>query len=291
MKNSTRLLLSLSLLVTSLAPLNAQETSAAMPGPPKVLVINREFLKPGKSGAVHRKTESAFVNAMTAAKWPVHYFAANSLSGAPRALFFVGYDSFAAWEKDNLATDQNATLAAALDHAANVDGDLLSAYDVSAYALREDLSLRQAVDIPHMRYFEISRFVVRPGHRKEFEELAKLYVSNYEKSVPDAHWATFESMYGADNGGVFLVFNPMKSMTEIDQAFPQSKQFMAAMGEDGMKKLETLSAACLESAQTNLFSFSPSMSYPADEWIKADPAFWKPKTTTMAKKAEPKPAQ
>jgi hypothetical protein len=58
-----------------------------------------------------------------------------------------------------------------------------------------------------------------------------------------------------------------------------------------MKKLETLSAACLASAQSNLFAFSPSMSYPADEWIKADPTFWKPKPTTMAKKAEPKPAQ
>jgi hypothetical protein len=283
MKNSTKLSLSLSLLIISLAALNAQDNSAAMPGPPKVLVINREFLKPGKSGAAHRKTESAFVNAMTAAKWPVHYFAASSLSGASRTLFFIGYESFAAWEKDNLATDKNVTLSTALDHAAAADGDLLSAYDVSAFALREDLSLRQAVDIAHMRYFEISRFVVRPGHMKEFEDLAKLYVSGYEKAIPDAHWATFESMYGADNGGVFLVINPMKSMTEIDQEIGQSKQFMTAMGEDGMKKLETLSAASIESSQTNLFVFAPSMSYPAEEWIKADPSFWKPKPTIQTK--------
>jgi hypothetical protein len=43
-------------------------------GPPKVLVIQREFLKPGKSGSLHERSESAFVRAMTAAKWPTHYF-------------------------------------------------------------------------------------------------------------------------------------------------------------------------------------------------------------------------
>jgi hypothetical protein len=262
-----------------------------MPGPPKVLVITREFLKPGRSGSLHQKTESAFVNAMVAAKWPTHYFAANSLSGAPRSLFFIGFPSFEAWEKDNAATEKSATLSAALDRAMVADGDLLSSYDSGTFVLRDDLSLRQAVDIAHMRYFEISRFVVRPGHMKEFEELAKLYVGGYEKAIPDAHWATFESMYGADNGGVFLVINPIKSMTEIDQSFAQSKRFMASMGEGGMKKLETLSASCIQSSQTNLFAFSPSMSYPADEWIKADPTFWKPKPTTMAKKPEPKPAQ
>jgi hypothetical protein len=32
----------------------------AMP-PPKVLLIQREYLKPGRGGSVHEKTESAFV--------------------------------------------------------------------------------------------------------------------------------------------------------------------------------------------------------------------------------------
>jgi hypothetical protein len=290
MKHFAALTIGLCLFAPALLTLNAQDTAAAVPGPPKVLVIMREFIKPGRSGAVHRKTESAFVNAMTAAKWPTHYFAMNSLSGAPRALFLTGYPSFEAWEKDNQATEKNATLSAALDRASMGDGDLLSAYDTSTYAYREDLSLRAAVDIPHMRYFEISRFVVRSGHMKEFEELARLYVSNYEKTVPEAHWAVFESMYGVDNGGVFLVINPIKSMSEIDQAFPQSKQVMAAIGEEGMKKVEELTASSIQSAQTNLFSFTPEMSYPADEWVKADPAFWKPKPTTTAQKPETKPA-
>ena len=38
--------------------------------------------------------------------------------------------------------------------------------------------------------------------------------------------------------------------------------------------------------QTNLFEFSPKMSYPDPEWIKADP-FWKPKAAAPAKAATP----
>jgi hypothetical protein len=60
----------------------AQETTP----PPKVLSIIREFVKPGKSGAAHEKAESAFVQAMTRAKWPTHYLAVSSITGKPSRL-------------------------------------------------------------------------------------------------------------------------------------------------------------------------------------------------------------
>jgi hypothetical protein len=254
----------------------AQETAGGPMLPPKVLVIQREVLKPGRAGNTHLKTESAFVQAMTAAKWPTHYFAAESLSGVSRALFFIGFPSFAAWEKDNLATAKNATLAAAFDRASLADGEQLTEYSSGAFLFREDGSLRAgSVDIAHMRYFEISQFRVRPGHMKEWDELVKMYKNGFEKAVPDAKWALFESMYGAENGGLFLVINPMRSLAEVDQEITDGKKFEASMGEDGMKKLAELSAACIASSQTNLFQFNPKMSYPVEEWIKADPAFWK----------------
>src|SRR5215469_2581495 len=83
--------------------LMAMAAAQEMPGPPKVLVIQREYLKPGRAGSVHEKSESAFVRAMAAAKWPTHYFAVESMSGPSRALFLLGYSSFAEWEKDNMA--------------------------------------------------------------------------------------------------------------------------------------------------------------------------------------------
>jgi hypothetical protein len=258
-------------------------------GPPKVLVIQREYLKPGKGGSLHEKTEGAFVHAMAAAKWPTRYWGMDSLSGPSRALFFSGYPSFADWGKDTLAVQKNATLAAAIDRASIADGDLLTSYESSTSVLREDLSLRSTVDIAHMRYFEIIQFVIRPGHDKEFEVLAKMYVDGYGKAVPEAHWATFERMYGASTGpggGIFLVINPMKSLAEADSSIGDSKKFDDSLSAGDKKKMAELTAACVESVQTNLFAFNPKESYPPEEWIKAD-SFWKPKTSApVAKPAQ-----
>jgi len=286
MKRITGLLLGSYLLVGGLGIAMAQETVP----PPKVLSIQREFIKPGKSGAPHEKTESAFVQAMTRAKWPTHYLALNSLSGKSRALFLTGYDSFEAWEKDALAEQSNPTLSAAVDRASVADGDLLSDFDATALLYRDDYSLRSAVDIPHMRYFEISLYRVRPGHNQDWDTLVKMVMAAYEK-IPNVHWAMYQAIYGQE-GTTFAVFTPMKSAAEIDQSFDQSKKFMAGLGEDGMKKFSELEAATIESSQHNWFVFSPKMSYVADEWIKADPDFWKPKASAAApKKAEEKPAQ
>ena len=65
-------------LAAALSPmLNAQ--AAVEDGPPKVLVIHREYLKPGKGGALHERSESAFVHAFADTKTDYHYFALDSL--------------------------------------------------------------------------------------------------------------------------------------------------------------------------------------------------------------------
>ncbi len=286
MKRITSVLLGSYLLTAGLGIAAAQEP----PPPPKVLSIQREFIKPGKSGAVHEKSESAFVQAMTRAKWPTHYLALNSLSGKSRALFLTGYDSFEAWEKDVMAEQKNPALAAALDKASLADGDLLSEFDASALRYREEYSLRSSVDIPHMRYFEISLYRVRSGHDADWDTIVKMVKAAYEK-IPDAHFATYQAVYGQEDN-TYVVFWPMKSGAEIDQSFASDKQFAANMGEDGMKKLSELSAVAIEFSQHNLFAFAPSMSYVEDGWIKADPDFWKPKSSAAApkKKMEEKPA-
>jgi hypothetical protein len=281
MKKVTALSMGMSLLSLCSSIVSAQDGAGSPTvGPPKVLVIMREYLKPGRAGSMHEKTESAFVRAMADAKWPTHYFGMDSLSGPSRSLFFVGYPSFEAWEKDNLATQKNATLAAAFDRAGIADGDLLTTYESSTSVYREDMSLRAPANIAQMRYFEITQFVVRPGREREFEALAKMYVDGYGKAVPNAHWATFERQYGASTGDsvgdVFIILNPMKSLAEVDSSFADSKKFDSSMSDSEKKKLAELSAASIESVQTNLFAFNPKESYPDPEWIKADP-FWKPK--------------
>ncbi len=265
-------------LAAVLAPvLNAQ--AAPDDGPPNVLVIHREYLKPGKGGALHERSEGAFVHAFADANSPYHYFALDSLSGPSRTLFLFSYANFADWEKETAAISSNSALAAKVDQAAQMDGELLTGYDAGAMMLRPDLSLNKG-SIDGARYFEITAFVVKPGHMHDFTELTKIYIDTFRKIAPQTHWDTFEVMYGnpvptAAGGGVFLVFNLMKSLAETDKSIKDSDKFATELGASGMQKVSELTAASIEATSTNLFAINPRESNPPSEWIKKDPAFWK----------------
>ena len=255
---------------------SALAASGQTPGvsePPKVLVIDREYLKPGKAGSLHEKTEAAFVKALREAKSPTHYLALDSMSGPSRSLFFLGFDSFEDWGKEQEAEHANATLSAALDQAYIDDGELLSETGTHVYLYHPEMSLHASVAIAHMRYFELSQYRIKPGHRHEWEELAKLYQSGFDKTL-EVHWAAYESIYGENNGGLWVVINPMRSLAEVDKGMDQDKQLVAALGEAGMKHLRELSSACIESVQTNVFVVNPKNSYSSEEWVKAAPEVW-----------------
>jgi hypothetical protein len=283
MNRLSRFLLGLSLVATvGYMTAMAQESSQSLP---KVLQITREYTKPGKAGMAHEKTESAFVQAMTRAKWPTHYLGITSLSGKQRALFLTYYASFEAWEKDNAAVEKDTALSAALERASVADGELLDSIDQGVYVFRDELSLRPMADLSHMRYVQVSAYHLRPGHSTEWNELIKMVKTAYENAVPTAHWGMYELVYGG--GSTFLMLTARKTLAEVDRVFAEDRpKFEAAMGEDGMKKLRELVGAVVESSQHELFAFNPRMSYVADEWIKADPDFWKAKAA-MAPAAKP----
>ncbi|MGB7171759.1 MAG: hypothetical protein WBD32_22330 [Acidobacteriaceae bacterium] len=241
--------------------------------PPNVLVIQREYLKPGMAGSLHARSEANFVRAEQAAKWSTHYIAMDSMSGPNRALFVFAYDSLAAWGKDQEAQNANPALAEAIDQASQTDGELLTRYESQTFIYHPEMSVHAAVEVPHQRYWEFTSFRIKPGHDKEWSELVKMYVDGFNK-IPDAHWALFESKWGENNGGVWVSVNPMRSLAEADQGMAHSKAFYTAQGDANMQHAGELAAACIESVQTNLFVVNPKESYAADEWATAAPEVW-----------------
>ena len=270
------------------APLALCAQDNGMNGPPSVLFIQREFTKPGKGGELHEKTEGAFIAALKAHHGQMRYFALNSLTGPNRALFFSGYPSFAAWEAENKAVGKDPALSSAMDRANVPDGDLLTAADASAWHKRDDMSYKTG-DLVGMRYMELELIKLKPGHAKDWEDLVKLVKDGYMKGMPDYGWVMYEQVYGVP-GDEYLVITTLKSGAEIDSNLMHGKDFVAAMGEKGMKKLDELASACIEAEQTNLFAISPKLSYPPESWIAAEPDFWAPKPAPVKKPAA-KPAQ
>lgn len=261
-----------------------QDSDSAMTGPPAVIQVQREFIKPGKAGAIHDRSEANFVQAMAHAKWPTHYFALNSMSGPSRALYFIGYPSFEAWEKDQEATNKNSELSAALERAGQADGDLLSSFDQAVLEYDSDLSYHAPAGLGSIRYLEITVFKIHPGHVMDWRNLVKMYVDGVQKAeITDANWATFELAYGG--GNEYVVISTDKSMADIDKSNADGKKFREAMGDDGMKKFSDVEASCIESVDSELFAINPRQSYPPPEWVKEDPSFWNPKPLmTSAKK-------
>jgi hypothetical protein len=269
----------------------AQEQSAGTMSPPKILTIIREYVKPGKTGAMHDKSETAFVQANVRAKWPTHYLGMNSMTGKSRSLFFIGYESFDAWEKDVAAQQKNTMLSNALDRAYVADGELLDSVDTGAFVYNAEYSLNQQAEhaTPATRYFQVDVYHVKPGHHKEWDEAVKMVMEGYKKAEPEAHWACYESLYGAPEGTYLFIF-ALKSANEVDSILSHNKDFMAAIGEDGLKKLDELAAATIESSESNLFALNPNMSYVPTEWLKADD-FWKPKGGNSVAATPKKPAE
>lgn len=269
MKHRTIVSVSLSSLFMATAVLAAAQDTGPPP-PPKVLVIQREYLKPGKAGNVHAQSEAAFIKASTDAKWPTHYIAMDSLSGPTRALFMFAYDSFDAYGKDQEAQAKNADFAAAIDAASLADGELLTRYDANTFVYHPEMSLHDRVDVPHQRYWEFTVYRIKAGHEKDWTDLVKIYTDGFAK-MPDQHWAMYESRFGENNGGEYVVINPMRSLAELDKGMTAGNSFMAAQGAAGMKRIEDLAAACIESSHSNLFAVNAKESYADPNWVTAAP--------------------
>lgn len=285
MKIISPVLLGLSLAVAG-STLTAAQDASTTSNLPKILQFTVEYTKPYKGGAAHDKTESAFIAAEQKAKFPVYYVAMNSLSGKSRALFMTQYDSFAEWEKDNKLVDNNPTLAAGFENAGLADGALLDEVDQLVFTYDEDLSYHPHSDLANHRVYQIGVYHVKPGKQAEWREVVKMVKEANDKAGTSAHWGMYEIAFGAPDG-TFIVLTGDPSMSAIDLGFSEEKKFREAIGGDeGMRKLDEKFGDAVESSRAELFTVNPKQSYVSDDWVKADPGFWKPKAA-MAPAAKP----
>jgi hypothetical protein len=252
----------------------------------KVLVIVKENLKPGKDGAAHEKTEMEFARAMAASKSDDYYLGMTALSGEPRALFMSGYSSLADWEAKRSAMP--AASGMMLDKINQADGEVLTSESTAVFLRNDELSTNTKAAPSGARYLEITYIVVKPGHEYEFEVAAKMYKDDMLKSTPGAHWTCYSSNYGQAEGGIYIFMTALKSLSEADTENMQFANFLKTTGPADLKKLDEARSHSVLTQMTNLFRYSPKMSYPPPGLVAADP-FWKVKET--APKPAPKPVQ
>jgi hypothetical protein len=279
-------LLGLSLAVAASLPSAAQDASTPTASTPKYLQVIVEYPKPGKGGMAHDKTEGAFVQAMAKAKFPLHYVAYNAISGRARTLYLSRFNSFDEVQQANKIFDAPA-VASEFERINVADGELLDEARVLIFSHDSDLSFHSKTPGPQARYLEADIVEVRPGHGKDFADLMKLYMAAFDKAGSTEHWGAYRLEYG-ESVGEYVFLTTSDSSAEIDQRFSEDPKIRTALSEDDLKKIRELRAASIATERMELYSVNPAQSYVTEDYIKADPGFWKPKSASPAAEPEAK---
>jgi hypothetical protein len=248
----------------------AQETH-----PPKVLMVDVEYLKLDKVGTPHDKSEAAVAKIAADAKSPLHYIGMQSMTGVPRAVFLFPFDSFAELGKVMGGGAQSET-AMKIEQANAEDAQLLTTKETGIYTYRQDLSHKPNTPLKSLHYWEITRVHVKVGHTQDFEEYLKVLSSALDKSDPDRPLAVYQSAYGTENGGMWVILTPVPSIEALDHLFEVRSGMVKSMDPGTLKRYRELAEASVDHSQRNLFATDPEMSYVWDEWVKGD-SFWQKK--------------
>ena len=262
----------LSLAVAGSLAAYAQAPAVSPVSPPNILNIETINIKPYADGP-YDKVASEYPAVSQQLKDPTHLLAMEALTGAPRAIYLSGYDSFEALQKSEEWLGGDAATDAKFDALDAREALYISEVHHTLWHYRPDLSNNvAAADIPHSHYWEVIVFHMRPGHDEQFEEMTKLYRDANLKSGQNIPWSSYEGMMGVTDA--YLVLIPMSSLKDEDSGLAHKKDFGAALGEEGRNKLNKLSEQNVVSVEDNLWLVNPEWSYVEKSWIDADPHYW-----------------
>ena len=285
MKKFAFALVALTLFVSSLlivVPAAAQDHSdSAMSGPPPVLQIFREEVKPGK-GPAHERSEASWAAAYRKANLKYYYVGATAITGPSEAWFFSAYGSMEDAEKATAALSANKAVQADVDRINGTDGDLLTSARSWFAFYSPELSYRPDFNLGEYKYFMVDTYRVKLGHAEQFAALRKAVNAAHEKAGVDEHMIVYNVGLGAP-GGTYLVFQPTKSLKEWDEAgktHGKGSAYYEAVGDDGRKMFTSFARDDQQFFVRDFLAITPAMSVVSEKVMAANPSFWKPKTET-----------
>lgn len=268
------------------------QTMPAHAGPPKVLYLVREDIKPGMMPA-HTKHSANFVTIFGRLQTPNHRIALVPVAGSENeVVYLTGADSFAQLEGMLQATDKKMGAATGATKAdlARLAGEAPQLHAAMRDILaiyRPELSFNPGVVLPQMRYFTITTVRLRPGKDAAYTEYIQkvMNVARDKAKVDSVHLAVFQVVSGTASG-TYLIFRPMKSLGEMDD--PVGMRVRAAMSDDMRKDADKTVSDAVMSSDSSTYWMTPEMSYVEKEFAAVDPTFWNTKPEPVAVKPKPR---
>ncbi len=242
---------------------------------PALITIVREQVKVGRN-AEHARIEAGWPAAFEKAKSPTSYLAFVSLTGENEAWFAIPYASHAAIAEDLKRTDADPVLSAELARLSRADAEVLNDSRSLQARARPELSYGAFPDLATQRFWEITTFRVRPGHRADFEAAAKAYGTATQRAAPSRSYRVYDVIAGMPEP-TYIVFESVASYADFDEMAAAGAKTMQMATPEETAALSKFSAEGSISVETNRFRLDPAMSYVSREVRATDPAFWMPK--------------
>lgn len=281
------LVLAITLLASGFSQVTAQPPNRM--GPPPVLLIVREDIKPGKMPA-HNRHSASFARIFRQLQTPSYRIALVPVAGSENEVIYITpLDTFKEMEETGLDTDKkmsavSGAMKSELDRLEEEAPDLHAGMRDMFAVYRPELSYEAVVDVRQMRYFAITTVRVRPGQEDQYAEYVRnLTNAARTKAKAELHIAAFQVIAGSPST-TYMFFRPMKSLAEYDLRIgPRVRE---AMSDDQKKKADKLAGETVVFSETSVYAFNPQMSYVPKDFVAGDPTFWTPKPEAPAR---PKP--
>lgn len=279
--------LAITLLASGFSPITAQPPNRM--GPPPVLLIVREEIKPGKMPA-HNLHSASFARIFRQLQTTSYRIAMVPVAGSENEVIYItALDTFKEMEETGRDTDKrmasvSGAMKSELDRLEKEAPDLHAGMRDMFAVYRPELSYDAGVDVRQMRYFAITTVRVRPGQDDQYAEYIR-NVTNVArtKAKAELHIAAFQIIAGSPST-TYMFFRPMKSLAEYDLRI--GPRVRDAMSDDQKKKADKLAGESVVFSETSVYAFNPQMSYVPKDFAAGDPTFWNPKPEPPAR---PKP--
>ena len=293
----SRKIVSLGILLSGLAAVAAAQP-AERSGPPPVLSIEREQIKPGRMAA-HEKVNVGYVSALAKTSSQSYWLGLVPVSGDDNSTVFLqALGSFAEVEEARKADEAlvtNAAFKADVDALDKLGADLHESQRTMLARYRADVSFRPASmeEVAQSRYFSITTVRVKFGRGPDYVEYLKTLNAAREKANYPVRTAVYQVITGAP-AGTFLTFRALKSLKALDDDFAAMSGIEKALveaegGEEAARKLRLAAADLVQFVDPAIYAMNPKISRPGPEFVKYDVAFWTPKPAQTQTAAAAKP--
>ena len=252
------------------------------PKVPKLLILEREEIKPGKVTA-HTQAANRFVQIAEKNQAGVYRVGGMAIAGNTNEIFYLSFaDSYADYERN---VDFPQPMAAELVNLEAQTGDVHNSQRTVIAEFVPALSYRPEAHTAALNNAKrVNLFILRtrPGTYDQVQQIGKLYVDGYKKAgISEEYWLAYSVRAGMPTD-TWIFIEALPSLAALDRNLEE--RFMKAVGEENLQKIGSISKEAVLSEESFIVGVDPTVSRPTKEMLAANPSWWKAKTQPFAAK-------